>query len=219
MLFNVIRTFLIFAEMGTMQQPQVSDYIDKSTDFAQPILSYLRELINREFPELTEEIKWGFPNFVYRKKNVLGMAAFKQHIGVTFFNAAGMKDEFGLLEKVGKTAMGSLGKIISKEDLPQETILIAYIREAINLCSQQPIKTGIERKVAESKAIPLDLAKELDLNQAAGAVFTAMGNSHRNEYIDWINEAKREETRIKRIQQTLVLLMEGKSKNWKYEKK
>lgn len=202
-----------------MQQPQVCDYIEQSADFALPILTYLRELINREFPELQEEIKWGFPNFVYKKKNVLGVAAFKKHIGVTFIHADGMTDEYDLLEKVGKTAMKSLGKITALVDLPEEKILVAYIREAIKLVEVQPVKASSGRKVAENKPIPLDLAHELELNKQAKAVFEAFSNSHRNEYIDWINEAKREETRIKRIQQTAALLVEGKSRNWKYLKK
>jgi uncharacterized protein YdeI (YjbR/CyaY-like superfamily) len=205
--------------MAHMQNPQVTAYIENSADFAQPLLSYLRELINREFPELQEEIKWGFPNFVYKNKNILGVAAFKKHIGVTFIHADGMTDEYDLLEKVGKTAMGSLGKIAAQGDLPEEKILVAYIREAIQLVELQPAKTSSGRKVAESKPIPVDLAHELDLNDQAKAVFEAFSNSHRNEYIDWINEAKREETRLKRIQQTVELLVEGKSKNWKYEKK
>jgi uncharacterized protein YdeI (YjbR/CyaY-like superfamily) len=202
-----------------MQNPHVTAYIAKSAQFAQPLLTYLRELINREFPELQEEIKWGFPVFVYNKKNIVGIAAFKNHIGVTFIHADGMTDEFGLLEKVGKTAMASLGKITAEDDLPEEQILVAYIREAIKLIEVQPAKTVSGRKVAESKPIPVDLAHELDLNVQAKGVFEAFSNSHRNEYIDWINEAKREETRLKRIQQTVELLVDGKSKNWKYEKK
>jgi uncharacterized protein YdeI (YjbR/CyaY-like superfamily) len=205
--------------MAHMQNPQVNAYIEKSADFARPLLMYLRELIHREFPELQEEIKWDFPNFVHKKKNIIGIAAFKKHIGVTFIHADGMTDEYGLLEKVGKTAMGSLGKIASREDLPEEKILIQYIGEAIKLAETHSTKISSGRKVAESKSVPVDLAHELDLNEQAKAVFEAFSNSHRNEYIDWINEAKREETRMKRIQQTVELLVEGKSKNWKYEKK
>jgi hypothetical protein len=48
--------------------------------------------------------------------------------------------------------------------------------------------------------------------------FADFSPSHRREYIEWITEAKRPETRDKRIATTLEWLSEGKSRNWKYEK-
>jgi uncharacterized protein YdeI (YjbR/CyaY-like superfamily) len=45
----------------------------------------------------------------------------------------------------------------------------------------------------------------------------AFAPSHRREYIEWIVEAKREETRAKRVAQAIEWLREGKSRNWKYE--
>jgi uncharacterized protein YdeI (YjbR/CyaY-like superfamily) len=64
--------------------------------------------------------------------------------------------------------------------------------------------------------VPPDLAAALARNRAARTVFDAFAPSHRNEYIAWITEAKREETRAKRVAQTVEWVAEGKSRNWKY---
>lgn len=45
---------------------RIDAYIAKSADFAQPILSYLRDVIHAGCPEIQETIKWSFPNFEYK---------------------------------------------------------------------------------------------------------------------------------------------------------
>jgi uncharacterized protein YdeI (YjbR/CyaY-like superfamily) len=51
----------------------------------------------------------------------------------------------------------------------------------------------------------------------ASAQFAKMSPSCRREYIDWIADARREETRSKRLATALEWIAEGKSRNWKYE--
>ena len=65
--------------------------------------------------------------------------------------------------------------------------------------------------------VPEDLAAGLKKNKAAAATFEEFSPSHRKEYIEWITEARRDETRQKRLSTTLEWLAEGKSRNWKYE--
>jgi uncharacterized protein YdeI (YjbR/CyaY-like superfamily) len=52
----------------------------------------------------------------------------------------------------------------------------------------------------------------------AKTFFDGLAPSHRYEYLEWITDAKREETRAKRIGQALEWLAEGKRRNWKYER-
>jgi uncharacterized protein YdeI (YjbR/CyaY-like superfamily) len=66
--------------------------------------------------------------------------------------------------------------------------------------------------------VPDYFTAALRKNKKALAAFEALSYSHRSEYVEWITEAKREETRQKRIETTLVWLAEGKSRNWKYAK-
>jgi uncharacterized protein YdeI (YjbR/CyaY-like superfamily) len=66
--------------------------------------------------------------------------------------------------------------------------------------------------------VPPDLAAALKLkkNAKAAAAFQALSPSHRREYVEWIAEAKRDETRARRVATTVAWLTEGKSRNWKY---
>lgn len=63
--------------------------------------------------------------------------------------------------------------------------------------------------------MPDYFADALDGNHAAKATFETLAPSHRREYLEWITEAKREDTRAKRIATALEWLSEGKKRNWK----
>ena len=63
-----------------------------------------------------------------------------------------------------------------------------------------------------------DLSAALAADPAAAQYWDGLAPSHRYEYLEWITEAKRPETRAKRIGQALQWLAEGKRRNWKYER-
>jgi uncharacterized protein YdeI (YjbR/CyaY-like superfamily) len=65
--------------------------------------------------------------------------------------------------------------------------------------------------------VPADLAAALEKNKKAAATFDRFPPSCRREYVEWIIEAKREATRLKRLKTTIEWLAEGKRRNWKYE--
>jgi uncharacterized protein YdeI (YjbR/CyaY-like superfamily) len=197
---------------------RIDAYIAKSEDFAKPILSHLRELVHEACPYVEETIKWGFPHFEY-KGLLCSMAAFKHHCAFGFWKAALMKDAENLKEN-NATAMGHSGKIKSLADLPSDKIIRSRIKEAM-LLNENDIKLPV-RKNTDKKpeiVVPDSLKKELVKYKKASATFNNLSPSHKNEYIEWINEAKTEETRNKRILTTIEWLTEGKRRNWKYEKK
>ncbi len=194
----------------------IDHYIDKSADFAKPILEHIRYMVHKACPEIEETIKWGMPSFEY-KGLVCGMAAFKAHCTLTFNKGNLMNDEHGILSQVGKTGMGQLGKLTSIKDLPNEKILIAYVKQAVKL-NEAGVK---QTKAATTTSIevPGYFLKALKKNKEALKTFEAFSNSHKKEYLEWITEAKKEETRISRIEKAIEMLSEGKSRNYKYEKK
>ncbi len=198
---------------------KVDAYIAKSAEFAKPILTHLRTLVHQACPEVEEVIKWGFPNFDY--KGVLcNMAGFKQHCSFGFWKASLMKDPNKILAVTDRNSMGHFDRITSLKDLPTDKILLAYIKQAVELN-----ELGVKRKVKVtpkgSKTIdtPDYLEKILKKNKMAREVFENFAYSHRKEYIQWFEEAKTEETRNKRIAQAIEWISEGKGRNWKYEKK
>jgi len=199
------------------KNPLVDAYIQKSAPFAQPILTHLRALVHGACPDVEEAIKWGFPNFMYRGQILCNMASFKQHCSFGFWNAKNMQDPHGLLETVGKTAMGHLGKITSMDELPSDEILAEYIQRAMQAekTTAPPKKTAAKRTFE----IPVDLQDALAQNEEAKAVFEAFSPSHKWEYVEWIGEAKKEETRKRRVEQTVRQLLEKKSLHHKYGRK
>ena len=194
----------------------VDEYIAKSEEFAKPILTHLRKLVHDACPDVEEKMRWSFPHFDH-KGMMISMASFTNHCAFTFWKQKIMPDPEGLFSEESE-GMGSLGKIGSRKDLPSDKILKAYIKEAVRL-NDEGVKLPTAKKTPKKEAaVPDDLAAALKKNRKALKAFDDFSPSHRREYIEWIEEAKREATREKRITQTIEWLAEGKSRNWKYEK-
>lgn len=199
--------------MGT-QDPRIDDYIAKSAAFARPILVHLREVVHAACPEVEEAVKWRCPHFMYQGM-LCGMAAFKQHCTFGFWKGSliveGAKDD--------EAAMGQFGRITRVSELPSRRVLTGYIKKAMKL-NEDGVKPAwvAERKVKAKRkvTVPKDLAAALKRSKKAEATFQGFSPSHRREYIEWITEAKREETRAKRIAQAIEWMAEGKPRHWKY---
>ncbi len=196
---------------------RVDDYISKSADFAKPILNHLRKLVHEACPQVEETIKWSMPFFDY-KGPLCNLASFKQHCAFGFWKSALMKDSEELLSK-NESAMGHLGKLTSAADLPPDKKIIAWIKEAKKL-NDDDVKLP-ERKRTDKKEIeiPVEFQTALNKNKKSSDAFTSFSPSHKYEYLEWITEAKTEATRNKRIATTIEWLIEGRSRNWKYERK
>ena len=195
---------------------KVDAYIKKSPDFAQPILKKMRKLVHEAVPEAEEVLKWGFPNFDYAGGILCGMASFKKHCAFSFWKGTMMKDPSNILEIVGKTALGSLGKITSLDDLPSDKIMIKYLQQAAKL-NEQGVKMPTKPRDKPYKLdIPDYFLKALKKNNKALTTFVKLPPSHKKEYVEWVTEAKREETRDRRLTKSIEMLLEGKDRNWKY---
>lgn len=200
--------------------PRIDAYIDKAADFAKPVLSHLREVIHAACPDVEETWKWSFPNFMYNGEILCNMAAFKQHCAFGFWKAALMQDTDGILEVADRAAMGHLGKIQSVKDLPKDAVLKKYIKAAMKL-NEQGIKPGRKKPTEKEKQqleTPDYMQKALKKNKQAEKVFDTFSYSKKKEYIQWLEEAKTEATRSKRLEQAVEWIAEGKGRNWKYEK-
>jgi uncharacterized protein YdeI (YjbR/CyaY-like superfamily) len=197
---------------------KIDAYILRSQDFAIPILIHIRELVHKACPEVEEAMKWSFPHFIYKGTNLCSMASFKQHCSFGFWLGAKMKDPDRILNPIGKTAMGHLGRIEDVKDLPSDKILIAYIKQAMSLIDKGvKLEKAAPFKKSEIK-VPSYFTKALKANKKAATAFEKFSPSHRKEYIEWIVEAKTEETREKRMETAIEWMAEGKSRHWKYKK-
>jgi uncharacterized protein YdeI (YjbR/CyaY-like superfamily) len=198
--------------MGT-RDPRIDAYIATAADFAKPILTHLRDVVHAACPDVEETMKWSAPHFDYQAEMMCAMAAFKQHCAFGFWKGAlvigkGKKDE----------SAGSIGRITAVSDLPSRKVLTGYIKKAMQL-NDAGIKVPRPKRPAKKPLpTPPDLARELKRNQAAAAAWGGFSPSCRREYVEWLVEAKTEETRARRRETAVGWIAAGKSRNWKYQK-
>jgi uncharacterized protein YdeI (YjbR/CyaY-like superfamily) len=200
--------------MKTSTDPRVDAYIAKSAGFAQPVLRHLRALVHQACPAAEETIKWGMPSFTHHGI-LCGMAGFKAHCTFGFWRR-GMTDVIGGDGGKAEQAMGSLGRITRRADLPTDRAMLGYIRQAAKL-NEAGGPARPKPKPTKALPVPSDLAGALKQQAAAAKTFADFSPSARREYIEWITEAKRPETRQQRLATTLEWLAAGKKRNWKYE--
>jgi uncharacterized protein YdeI (YjbR/CyaY-like superfamily) len=204
-------------QMGK-KDPRVDAYIAKSAEFARPILKHIRKVVHAALPAVEEELKWGAPHFMY-KGMLCGMAAFKQHCSFGFWRAKELAQDHKEVGKDGKPGMGQFGNLKSVSDLPSQKVLTKLVKAAaaLNDAGTKAPRTAKSKRPAPK--MPADFLAALKKHKKAHATFAAFSPSHQREYIEWITEAKRDETRNRRIATALEWIAEGKSRNWKYEQK
>jgi len=193
------------------RDPRVDAYIAKRQPFAQPILNHLRELVHKYAPGAEETLKWGVPHFVLNDQNLAGMAAFKEHATFGFW-----RDEEVTGSPRDTGAMGSMGRLATLADLPSDKQMADWIVRAAALCAEGKPKRA---KAAPKPALdlPADLGMALRADAAAQGHWDAFSPGKRRDYIEWVLEAKRDETREKRIKTIVAQVAEGKDRNWKYK--
>lgn len=208
--------------MKSELDPRIDAYIEKAQPFAQPILAHLRKLMHKGCPGLEETVKWSHPFFVYHGTIMAHMAAFKEHCAFGFWG----EEIAAVLHSAGAVqngAMGTLGRITSVKELPAEKVMLGWVREAASFIDsgQHTSPIAARRKVVKApKPAPKpspEFAAALKKNKKAAAVFEEFSPSCKREYVEWIAEAKREETRDKRIATAVEWIAEGRQRNWKYQ--
>lgn len=202
------------------KDPRVDRYIRGCEPFAQPILKYLRKTLFGACPEGEETLKWGMPHLIYRGSIVCGISGFKQHCALGFWDG---RDVVGGERTEGA---GHFGKITRIEDLPSAKTLVGFVRKAMKMIDERGAgkkkpasKAGSKRPAPRAKAplrTPPDLMRALKGSPKAFATYQAFSPSCKREYVEWITDAKTEETRERRLEQAVDWMAEGKTRNWKY---
>jgi uncharacterized protein YdeI (YjbR/CyaY-like superfamily) len=214
--------------------PRIDAYIALAAPFAQPILEHLRAVVHATCPQVEETIKWGMPSFVYGGKILCGMGAFKQHATFGFWQGASV---VGALPERSREAMGQFGRLTRVGDLPGKRELSKLLKQAMALIDARGKKTTGKPAANKTPAgrtatsdvpasktrapkppvvIPDDLAAAFKKNAKARATYAAFPVSQQREYVEWIESAKREQTRSGRVAQAVEWMAEGKIRNWKY---
>lgn len=199
--------------------PRVDAYIARSADFARPILSHIRKLVHAGCPAVEETLKWGMPYFMY-KGILCHMAAFNSHCAFGFWKRDLLATNGSAEAKVREPAMGQFGRLTCVADLPDEKTLLRYVQEAAAQNDQaiKPLPKTTPKRTAALE-VPDYFLNALRKNREALATFDAFSPSNKKEYVEWVTEAKTEETRKRRLETAILWMAEGKIRHWKYGKK
>ena len=191
----------------------VEDYLDGHAEW-RALLERLRDIMNK--CAVDETVKWGQPCYTHRGKNVAGIGAFKEFVSVWFFQGALLRDEQGVLVNAqeGKTRAMRQWRFQAVEEI-DETLLRAYVDESIENQRQGKAIKAERQKPVE---VPDELAGALAEDRDAGERFDALTPGKQREYTEYIAQAKRAETRNRRLEKILPMIRAGQGLNDKYKK-
>lgn len=191
--------------------PRIDAYIAKAAPFAKPILEHVRARVHAVAPDAQETLKWSMPSFTVDGKILMGMAAFKAHATVGFWRG----QEMGI--EASRDAMGQLGKLASIDDLPPDVEFDAMIRKGVELARTAPAPRKTKHEPKPAPGMHPEFAAALAKAPKAKAALDGFPPSAQREYREWIDEAKQDATRAKRIATAIEWLSEGKRRHWKYQ--
>lgn len=195
--------------------PEILKYIKNASEFERPILTKLREIIHKACPEVEEKLSWSRPHYYYKGKGMLVTDGLKERVtfGVWFDDKVYGSPK---LSKEAKSIHEQLGFMKSVDEIPDEKLLIETIKLAMEVIDEG--RTADPKKKKAALVIPDYFSDAVAQDKLAKENFDKMSPSHQREYVEWIVDAKTEETRNRRIEQMLDQLRENKSKHWKYQK-
>lgn len=163
---------------------------------------------------LTQTIKWGGITYTLNNKNVIGIGSFKNYFAIWFYNGVFLKDEKKVLVNAqeGITKALRQWRFYSKSEI-DEKIILDYIQEAIKNTTEG------KRIIPEKKEVVIShlFQKELLNNTALSAAFEKLSISKQNEFLEYIETAKREETKVARIEKIKPLILQHIGMNDKYK--
>ena len=195
--------------------PDVDRYFESVADSVKPIVLHLRAVFHATCPDVHESIKWSAPHFEY--KGILAqVAAFKGHVRLAFWKGDLMQDPTAYLKRMGESRMGVV-RLETMQDLPPDDVLRDLILEAVDL-NERGVKAPRAVSRLDELDVPAWFMERIEKDPNALATWKGFSRSHRNEYVEWVTDAKQETTRERRLQQAIQWMSEGKPKEWRYMK-
>lgn len=178
-------------------------------------IAQLRELVLKT--KLEETFKWMFPTYTLKNKNVLAICKFKNHFGIWFFNGVFLNDPLDVLENAqeGKTKAMRHWKFSSASDIDTKSVM-AYIKEAIVNQEHDRVLHPTKKKSTKPLAIPILLEQEFTKNKELLTAFDTFSPYKKKEFCEYINEAKQEKTKLRRLEKIIPMIKEGVGLNDAY---
>ena len=190
---------------------RVDEFIARNKNYSK-ILTTIRKVILST--ELVETIKWGMPTYMINKKNVLGIGAFKSHYGIWFFQGSSLKDSNKVLKNAQEGKSKAMRQLRFNKDSKIDIVLLkSYILEAID-----NEKNGVKLSPTKKPLIiPIELQKVFSENELLFKSFNALTLTMKREFSDYISEAKKEQTKVKRLEKIIPLILNSKGLHESYK--
>lgn len=193
---------------ASKHSPEIDSYIRTEPEHVRKVLKSLRALIRKAAPAASEKIAWGMPTF-YLDGNLIHFAAFKKHLGV--FPGSGAVTHFAReFKKLGLTFSKGTVQIPWETPLPTQ-----LLKRIVSFCVKRNLAkdskqtgTRLQRPTRERHAMPAFVRSALHHAGLMDA-YQARPPYQRNDYVGWIGQAAREETKQKRLAQMLSELRQG----------
>lgn len=195
-----------------MAVKSVEEYISVHKNWKEELLQLHEMLLTTD---LEPTIKWGAPVYTINGKNVVGLAGFKNHLAIWFFNGALLKENTALLFNAQEDKTKALRQIrFEKGEDIKVQIILPYVREAI-----QNQREGKEIKPERNKKLvmPSELNDALKNDPELSSAFKNLSPGKQREYADYISEAKRASTKISRIEKISPMIKRSEGLHDKYK--
>ncbi|MFC0605532.1 YdeI/OmpD-associated family protein [Winogradskyella pulchriflava] len=191
----------------------VEEYIETNPQWSEA-LNRLRHIILKT--ELTETIKWSMPTYCLDGKNVLGIGAFKNYFCLWFHNGVFLKDEHNLLINAQENKTKALRQMrFDSLEAINDAVVLSYVKESIE--NQRAGKEIKPKRATKAVTIPPELKSVLETNKALSDSFKNLTPGKQREYCDYIKEAKREATKLSRLEKITPMIIKGVGLHDKYK--
>jgi uncharacterized protein YdeI (YjbR/CyaY-like superfamily) len=174
-------------------------------------LEILKSIIDKT--ELVETTKWGGIVYTINNKNVMGIGGFKNYFTIWFWNGVFLKDELQVLINANEGVTKGLRqwRFTAKEELKEKHILL-YIQEAI-----ENEKQGKSIKPERKEVVISDFfTAKLKSDKVFAKAFEAFSPYKQKEFLEYIDTAKQEKTKIQRMEKIKPMVLGNIGLNDKY---
>jgi uncharacterized protein YdeI (YjbR/CyaY-like superfamily) len=161
---------------------------------------------------LDEEVKWGFPAYTFKKKNIFMLGSFKEYSSIMFFKGALLSDaEQILVQPTENTNSGrQLRFTNANEILKIKMTILQYIFEATEL---EKSGAKVEAKKTSEYPMPDELKNKFKELPELKAAFEKLTPGRQRGYLLHFSQAKQSATRLSRIEKCMEAIFIGKGMN------
>lgn len=188
------------------RSPKVDEFMRKAKQWKEEF-EKLREIVLD--CELTEDIKWMHPCYIYDGKNVVLIHGFKEYCALLFHKGALLKDPHGILIQQTENVQAARQlRFTSVEQIDEQQLIIkSYIDEAIEI---EKAGRRVEFKKHTDFPVPEELHNKFAELPDLKTAFEALTPGRQRGYLFYFNQAKQAKTRESRIEKYIPHILDGK---------